>query len=125
MKRLIPVLAAAFVASLPVLASFGGGMRKNGWELGQMAASRHSGFQWALANPGSWICPRTRPKSSSPIRGWRTPSCARRASSIGMSAGQTSVYAMDQQGRQIAAIDLSIGRDIGELQQILRADYSH
>ena len=40
---------------------------------------------------------------------------------IGMAAGQTSVYAMDQQGRQIAAIDLSIGRDIGELQQILRA----
>lgn len=38
-----------------------------------------------------------------------------------MDAGQTSIYAMDMQGRQIAALELSIGRDIGELQQILRA----
>ncbi len=40
---------------------------------------------------------------------------------IGMESGQTSVFAMDRQGRQIAALELSIGRDIGELQQILRA----
>ena len=40
---------------------------------------------------------------------------------IGMDAGQTSVFALDQQGRQIAALELSIGRDVGELQQILRA----
>jgi pilus assembly protein CpaC len=45
----------------------------------------------------------------------------RRLYIIGMDAGQTSVYAMDKQGRQIAALELSIGRDIGELQQILRA----
>src|SRR5664279_5049320 len=45
----------------------------------------------------------------------------RRLYIIGMDAGQTSVYAMDMQGRQIAALELSIGRDIGELQQILRA----
>jgi pilus assembly protein CpaC len=40
---------------------------------------------------------------------------------IGMDAGQTSVYALDKQGRQIAAFEISIGRDIGELQQILHA----
>jgi pilus assembly protein CpaC len=40
---------------------------------------------------------------------------------IGMDAGQTSVFALDQQGHQIAALELSIGRDVGELQQILRA----
>ena len=40
---------------------------------------------------------------------------------IGMDAGQTSVYALDQQGRPIAAFELSIGRDTGELQQILHA----
>src|SRR6202035_5626186 len=32
---------------------------------------------------------------------------------IGMDAGQTSVFALDQQGRQIAALELSIGRDVG------------
>jgi pilus assembly protein CpaC len=36
-------------------------------------------------------------------------------------AGQTSVFALDPQGRKIAAFELSIGRYIGELQQILRA----
>jgi pilus assembly protein CpaC len=40
---------------------------------------------------------------------------------IGMENGQTSVYALDQQGRQIAMLEISIGRDIGELQQILKA----
>jgi pilus assembly protein CpaC len=40
---------------------------------------------------------------------------------IGMDAGQTSVFALDQQGHQIAALELSIGCDVGELQQILRA----
>jgi pilus assembly protein CpaC len=39
-----------------------------------------------------------------------------------METGQTSVVALDQQGRQIAALEVSIRRDIGigELQQILR-----
>jgi len=47
----------------------------------------------------------------------------RRLYVIGMDTGQTSVVALDQQGRQIAALEVSIRRDIGieELQQILRA----
>ncbi|MEA2859759.1 MAG: pilus assembly protein CpaC [Methylobacteriaceae bacterium] len=36
-------------------------------------------------------------------------------------AGQTTIFALDQQGRQIANIELTIGRDVGELEQILRA----
>jgi pilus assembly protein CpaC len=42
---------------------------------------------------------------------------------IGMDTGQTSVVALDQQGRQIAALEVSIRHNIGieELQQILRA----
>lgn len=123
MKRLIPVLAAAFVASLPVLASFGGGHaqdRMGAWPNGGVAAQRISmgvgksrivdlpedAAEIFVANPAV---------ANAVVRS------PRKLYIIGMSAGQTSVYAMDQQGRQIAAIDLSIGRDIGELQQILRA----
>jgi pilus assembly protein CpaC len=42
---------------------------------------------------------------------------------VGMDTGQTSVVALDQQGRQIAALEVSIRHNIGieELQQILRA----
>jgi pilus assembly protein CpaC len=36
-------------------------------------------------------------------------------------AGQTTIFALDQQGRQIANIELTIGRDVGELSQILKA----
>jgi pilus assembly protein CpaC len=48
----------------------------------------------------------------------RTP---RKLYLIGMEAGQTSVFALDRKGNKIAALELSIGRDIGGLQQILRA----
>lgn len=40
---------------------------------------------------------------------------------IGLDNGQTTVFALDSQGRQIAALQISIGRDVGELQQILHA----
>jgi pilus assembly protein CpaC len=40
---------------------------------------------------------------------------------IGMDNGQTTVFALDQQGKQIAVLEISIGRDIGELQQIIKA----
>jgi pilus assembly protein CpaC len=36
-------------------------------------------------------------------------------------AGQTTIFALDQQGRQIANLELTIGRDVGELAQILKA----
>jgi pilus assembly protein CpaC len=46
---------------------------------------------------------------------------ARKLYVIGIKNGQTSVYAMDRDGRQIAVIEISIGRDIGELTQIIKA----
>ena len=46
---------------------------------------------------------------------------ARKIYVIGQSTGQTTIYAMDKQGRRIATLELSIGRDTGELQNILRA----
>jgi pilus assembly protein CpaC len=46
---------------------------------------------------------------------------ARKLYVIGLDNGQTTVFAMDKAGHQIAALQISIGRDIGELQQILRA----
>ena len=46
---------------------------------------------------------------------------ARKLYVIGMDNGQTTVFAMDKEGRQIAVLELSIGRDIGELQQIIKA----
>jgi pilus assembly protein CpaC len=46
---------------------------------------------------------------------------ARRLYILGIASGQTSVFALDKNGRQIAELEVSIGRDVGELQQILKA----
>lgn len=40
---------------------------------------------------------------------------------IGVANGQTTIFALDGKGAQIAKIDINIGRDVGELQRILRA----
>ena len=45
---------------------------------------------------------------------------ARKIYIIGQTAGQTTIYAMDKQGRRIATLELSIGRDIGQLQSIFQ-----
>ena len=46
---------------------------------------------------------------------------ARKIYLIGTAAGQTSLFALDKQGNEIASFEINIGRDIGELTQILRA----
>ncbi|MGP8231750.1 MAG: type II and III secretion system protein family protein [Methylovirgula sp.] len=46
---------------------------------------------------------------------------ARKLYVIGLDKGQTTVFALDAEGHQIAALQINIGRDVGELQQILRA----
>ena len=46
---------------------------------------------------------------------------ARKIYVIGVGAGQTSLFALDKQGREIASFEINIGRDIGELSQILHA----
>lgn len=40
---------------------------------------------------------------------------------IGVANGQTTIFALDANGEQISKIDINIGRDVGELQRILRA----
>ncbi len=45
---------------------------------------------------------------------------ARKIYIIGTGVGQTTLFALDKQGREIASYEISIGRDVGELSQILR-----
>ena len=45
---------------------------------------------------------------------------ARKIYLIGVGAGQTSMFALDKQGHEIAAFEINVGRDIGELSQILQ-----
>jgi pilus assembly protein CpaC len=40
---------------------------------------------------------------------------------IGVQNGQTTIFALDSRGNQITKVDINIGRDVGELQRILRA----
>jgi pilus assembly protein CpaC len=46
---------------------------------------------------------------------------ARKIYVIGQAMGQTTIFAMDKEGKRIAALEVSIGRDIGELHTILVA----
>ena len=123
MKRLIPVLAAAFVASLTVLASFRESHaqeRMEAWPSGGVTPQRIS-----MGVGKSRIIDLPRDAAEIFVANPRVANAVvrspRKLYIIGMDAGQTSLYALDQQGRQIAAFELSIGRDIGELQQILHA----
>ncbi len=45
---------------------------------------------------------------------------ARKIYVIGQSTGQTTIFAMDRQGERVATIDLAVGRDITELERILK-----
>ena len=123
MKRLFPILAAGIMASLFIMAGIGAA------DAQEKAEARFPGAvtprRIAMGVGKSVIIDLTQdaaeifvanPKVANAVV--RSP---RKLYVIGMDAGQTSVFAMDQQGRQIAALELSIGRDVGELQQILRA----
>ncbi len=46
---------------------------------------------------------------------------ARRLYIIAAQSGQTSIYALDKNGQRIAVYELSVGRDVGELENILKA----
>jgi pilus assembly protein CpaC len=46
---------------------------------------------------------------------------ARRLYIDAVANGQTSIFALDKNGRQIAVLEVSVGRDIGALQELLRA----
>ncbi|MGH6843899.1 MAG: type II and III secretion system protein family protein, partial [Methylocella sp.] len=123
MKCLFPILATVIVASLSVPACFceadaqekiesspGGGVAPKRISMG-VGKSRivdlpQDAAQIFVANP----------RVANALV--RSP---RKLYVIGMDTGQTSIFALDEQGRQIAALEVSIGRDVGELQQILRA----
>jgi pilus assembly protein CpaC len=121
MKRLIPVLAAAFLLLVPAWDyAVHAQDPAQPWPSGGVAPQRISmgvGKSRIVELPQDaaeiFVA---KPRVANAVV--RSP---RKLYIIGMDAGQTSVYALDKQGRQIAALELSIGRDIGELQQILRA----
>ena len=46
---------------------------------------------------------------------------ARRLYIDAIANGQTTIFALDKNGRQIAVIEVSVGRDVGELTELLRA----
>lgn len=46
---------------------------------------------------------------------------ARKIYVLGVDAGQTTIFAVDRDGRQIANLEISIGRDVGELGPLLKA----
>jgi pilus assembly protein CpaC len=127
MKRLILVLAAVFVASLPVPASFRGVHAQE-----RMGASASGGVTPQRISMGvgqSRIIELHQDAAeifvANPIVANAVVRSPRKLYIIGMAAGQTSVYAMDQQGRKIADLELSIGIsrsdiDITGLKQMLR-----
>ncbi len=123
MKRLFPVLAAGIIASLSIMAGIGAVHAQEKAEARIIGAVAPRRIAMGVGKSIIVDLPQdaaeifvANPKVANAVV--RSP---RKLYVIGMDTGQTSVFALDQQGRQIAALELSIGRDVGELQQILRA----
>jgi pilus assembly protein CpaC len=123
MKRLFPILATGIMASLSIMAGIGAVHAQEKAEARYNGAVTPRRIAMGVGKSVIIDLPQdaaeifvANPKVANAVV--RSP---RKLYVIGMDAGQTSVFAMDQQGRQIAALELSIGRDVGELQQILRA----
>jgi pilus assembly protein CpaC len=123
MKRLFPILAAGIMASLSIMAGIGAVHAQEKAEARFNGAVNPRRIAMGVGKSVIIDLPQdaaeifvANPKVANAVV--RSP---RKLYVIGMDAGQTSVFALDQQGRQIAALELSIGRDVGELQQILRA----
>ncbi|MGH6830634.1 MAG: pilus assembly protein N-terminal domain-containing protein, partial [Methylocella sp.] len=123
MKRLFPILAAGVIASLSIMAGIGAVHAQEKAEARFNGAVTPRRIAMGVGKSVIIDLPQDAaeifvadPKVANAVV--RSP---RKLYVIGMEPGQTSVFALDQQGRQIAALELSIGRDVGELQQILRA----
>lgn len=126
MKCLTPVFAAAFAASFIVPASFCGVQAQEGMEAWPSGGAAPQRISMGVGKSRIIDLPQdaaeifvANPKVANAIV--RSP---RKLYIIGMDAGQTSVYALDQHGRQIAAFELSIGIarndiDISGLKQML------
>ncbi len=122
MKRLFPILAAGMMASLSVVAGIGTVHAQENAEARFNSTVAPRRIAMGVGKSVIIDLPQdaaeifvANPKVANAVV--RSP---RKLYVIGMDTGQTSVFAMDKQGRQIAALELSIGRDVGELQQILR-----
>ena len=123
MKRLFPILAAGIMASLSIMAGIGTVHAQEKAEVRFNGAVTPRRITMGVGKSVIIDLPQDAaeifvadPRVANAVV--RSP---RKLYVIGMDPGQTSVFALDQQGRQIAALELSIGRDVGELQQILRA----
>ncbi|MGC2222049.1 MAG: pilus assembly protein N-terminal domain-containing protein, partial [Methylocella sp.] len=125
MKRLIPLLAAGIMASLTVMAGIGAVHAQEKAEArfnGAVAPRRIAlevGMSRIIELPQDaaeiFVA---NPKVANAVV--RSP---RKLYVVGMDNGETSVVALDQQGREIEHLELSVRREIGidELRQILRA----
>jgi pilus assembly protein CpaC len=123
MKRLFPILAAGIMACLSIMAGIGAVHAQERAEARFYGTVTPRRIAMGVGKSIIIDLPQdaaeifvANPKVANAVV--RSP---RKLYVIGMDAGQTSVFALDQQGHQIAALELSIGRDVGELQQILRA----
>jgi pilus assembly protein CpaC len=131
-KRLIPVLAAVFVASLPVPALFCGVDAQERMEAWPSRGVTPQRISMGVGKSRIIDLPQdaaeifvANPKVANAVV--RSP---RKLYVIGMAAGKTSIFALDQHDRKIADLDLDIGPyipaysieiDIRKLQQMLRA----
>lgn len=123
MKRPVPLLAAGIMASLIVMAGIGAVRAQEKAEDrfdGAVAPRRIAmevGMSRIIELPQDAAEIVANPKVANAVV--RSP---RKLYVVGMDTSQTSVVALDQQGREIEHLELSVRREIGigELQQILR-----
>ncbi|MGH6851868.1 MAG: pilus assembly protein N-terminal domain-containing protein, partial [Methylocella sp.] len=123
MKRLFPILAAVIAASLSIMAGVGAIHAQEKAEARFTSAVTPRRIAIGVGKSVIIDLPQdaaqifvANPRVANALV--RSP---RKLYVIGMDTGQTSIFALNAQGRQIAALELSVGRDVGELQQILRA----
>ena len=84
---------------------------------------RVSACNSASASPSSSTCPRTRPRSTSAIRRSPTPSSARRGASMSPPSPTARRPSSRSPGTGAGSrsIEVSVGRDVGELSNLLNA----
>lgn len=127
MKRLVLALAAGLLASLPGSVSVGGlhAQEKAQEKAAGLRASPVMVRRIVMAVGSSQIVDLPEDAAEIYVGNPRIANAVvrspRQIHLIAMEDGQTSVYALDEQGRKFADLELSVKRDTGELQQILRA----
>jgi len=124
MKRLFPLLATGIMASLSIIAGIGTVHAQEIAEARFNGAGTPRHISLGVGKSEIIDLPQDAAEIfvADPTVANAVVRSPRKLYVIGVAAGQTSVFALDQQGRKIAALELSIGRgDPGDLQQILRA----